>query len=192
MMNDHNNWLTWETYTIPPAQANESSLEFEARLHAAYWHRNQKRKYTGEPYIVHPAEVVSLVRQVPHTEEMLAAAWLHDVVEDCEVTFDQIVQACDHDVMTLVVDLTDVSKPEDGNRAKRKAIDLRHIALYGCPQSWTIKLADVISNSRSILANDPNFSKVYLPEKRALLEVLKDGDPTLWAMADKICMESGY
>lgn len=192
MMNDHNNWLTWETYAIPPAQANEGSLEFEARLHAAYWHRNQKRKYTGEPYIVHPAEVVSLVRQVPHTEEMLAAAWLHDVVEDCEITHSQVHEITNHEVGQLVVLLTDISTPEMGNRAARKAIDLRFIQHYGTPESKTIKLADIISNSRSILANDPNFSKVYLPEKRALLEVLKDGDPTLWAMADKICTEAGY
>lgn len=191
MMNDHNDWLTWETYTMPPAQANEGSLEFEARIHAAYWHRNQKRKYTGEPYIVHPAEVVSLVRQVPHTEEMLCAAWLHDVVEDCEITYAHINTACDEDVAELVRGLTDVSKPEDGNRAKRKAIDLRHIAGANS-QIQAIKLADIISNSRSILANDPNFSKVYLPEKRALLEVLGDGDITLWTMADDICREAGY
>lgn len=181
-----------DNYFIPPAQANESSLEFEARLHAAYWHhKGPTRKYTGEPYIVHPAEVVSIVRTVPHTEEMLAAAWLHDVVEDCKVTLAQIGDACDLDVLFLVRDLTDVSKSEDGNRARRKAIDLQHIA-QASVHARTIKLADIISNSRSILKHDPKFAEVYLPEKRALLEVLKDGDPTLWATADEICREAGY
>lgn len=188
---DHSEYLTWEMYYMPPAQENESSLEFEARIHAAYWHRNQKRKYTGEPYIVHPAEVASIVRTVPHTEEMLAAAWLHDVVEDCGVTSAQVEAACDQDVAFLVQWLTDVSKPHDGNRAFRKGLDRCHSA-ESPGQAQTVKLADLISNSRSILAYDPNFAVRYLREKRALLTVMTKGDPTLWAEADRICREAGY
>jgi hypothetical protein len=43
----------------------------------------------------------------------------------------------------------------------------------------TIKVADLISNTRSIVAHDPGFAKVYLEEKRMLLEVLTKADPTL-------------
>lgn len=53
---------------------------------AAHEGIGQVRKYTGEPYINHPAAVAELVSSVPHTPEMLAAAWLHDTVEDTPIT----------------------------------------------------------------------------------------------------------
>jgi guanosine-3',5'-bis(diphosphate) 3'-pyrophosphohydrolase len=85
-------------------------------------------------------------------------------------------------VASYVEQLTDVSRPEDGNRAARKAIDLAHTALAS-PQAHTIKLADLISNTRSIVERDPVFAVTYLAEKRKLLEVLKDGDPNLYRIA---------
>ena len=79
-------------------------------------HEGQVRKYTGVPYIVHPIEVMEIVKTVDHDDEMLAAALLHDVVEDCGVTIEDIVKEFGSDVASLVSALTDVSKPEDGNR----------------------------------------------------------------------------
>ena len=52
----------------------EAAQAFATARHAAI---DQRRKYTGDPYITHPAAVVELVRSVPHTSEMIAAAWLH-------------------------------------------------------------------------------------------------------------------
>jgi (p)ppGpp synthase/HD superfamily hydrolase len=96
---------------------------------AAHASVKQVRKYTGEPYIVHPAEVAKIVASVPGaTPDMVAAAWLHDVVEDTGCTFTDIHMAFGIDIATLVGWLTDVSKPEDGNRAVRKAIDRAHTA----------------------------------------------------------------
>lgn len=159
-------------------------MEALARQFATLAHEKvgQRRKYTGEPYIVHPTEVVEIVRSVPHTEAMLHAAWCHDTLEDTEATITEIEALLGAEVASLVEMLTDVSKPEDGNRAVRKAIDREHLA-KASPAAKTIKLADLISNSRSILQHDPKFAAVYLEEKRLLLEVLKDGDPTLWSQA---------
>ena len=142
----------------------------------------QVRKYTGEPYINHPAEVVSIVKSVSHTDEMLAAAWLHDTVEDTITTFEEIEEEFGLTIMEFVKGLTDVSKPEDGNRAIRKAIDRRHMADQ-TPFVKTIKLADLISNSKSILEHDPQFAKVYIEEKRLLLPVLHEGNKILWITA---------
>lgn len=160
------------------------ALEQHAREFANCAHglNDQRRKYTGEPYIVHPAAVVELVRSVPHTPKMIAAAWLHDTVEDTPATLTHIENLFGEEVAALVEMLTDVSKPEDGNRAKRKAIDRAHTA-KASPAAKTIKLADLIDNTRSIVERDPDFAKVYLAEKRLLLEVLTEGDPTLYAMA---------
>ncbi len=154
---------------------------------ARRWHESigQVRKYTKEPYINHPAAVAELVRVVPHDDEMLCAAWLHDVVEDTPCTLDEVERVFGHGVASLVEQLTDVSKPSDGYRAARKAIDREHTA-RATPRAKTIKLADLIDNSRSIIERDPGFAKVYLAEKRLLLEVLRDGDAELWRQAYEI------
>lgn len=165
------------------------SMEKYAACCAAGWHFWQKRKYTGEPYFNHCAAVAELVRSVPHDEAMICAALLHDIVEDTECTNDDIRKWFGDDVADLVEMLTDASKPIDGNRAARKAIDRAHTAAAS-PRAKTIKLADLIDNSRSILALDPDFARVYIKEKALLLEVLREGDPTLHAMATAIVVEA--
>ena len=163
-----------------------TTLEKKAKAFATKCHEDikQVRKYTGEPYIYHPAAVVEIVRSVPHTEAMLCAAWLHDTVEDTNATIDDIKREFGEEVAALVEMLTDVSKPSDGNRKKRKAIDCEHTA-KASPQAKTIKLADLIDNTKTIVAFDPEFAKVYLAEKRLLLDVLDDGDKTLFDLAMK-------
>jgi len=66
------------------------------------------------------------------TVEQEAAALLHDVVEDTEVTIEQVEETFGHKIAELVGWLTDVSKPSDGKRAVRKEIDiLKHFHLLG-------------------------------------------------------------
>ena len=160
-------------------------LIFDALCFANTAHQGQIRKYTGEPYIVHPMEVAQIVRSVTTNPHMIAAALLHDVVEDTNITNDVIRAFFGHHVAMLVEMLTDVSKPEDGNRKTRKELDRRHTSL-ATPQAKTIKLADLISNIPSIVEHDKNFSKVYMREKKALLEVLVEGDPKLYAKAKEL------
>jgi len=159
----------------------ERAMYFAIGAHEAIEH---VRKYTGEPYWHHCREVAAIIRNhaARTTPEMIAAAWLHDTVEDTGVSLAVIQRQFGAEVAALVGDLTDISKPEDGNRAKRKAIDRQHTAAAS-PDAKTVKLADLISNSASILARDPDFAKVYLREKELLLEVLTEGDATLWSMA---------
>lgn len=169
-------------------------VEMSERVNYAYLfaknaHEGQVRKYTAEPYIVHPVEVMGIVQSVPHTEDMLCAALLHDVVEDCGVLLTEIFVAFGKNVGHMVNDLSDLSCPEDGNRKVRKEIDRTWIA--GAQQeSKTIKLADLISNSKSICEHDKDFAKVYIKEKELLLEVLKEGDQTLWNQANEIVQKA--
>ena len=160
---------------------------FATKHHAAI---GQVRKYTGEPYITHPAAVVELVRSVPHTEVMLAAAWLHDTVEDTTATLTDIYEAFGKDVAQMVEMLTDISIPGLGNRAQRKAMDHEHTALAS-PEAKTVKLADLIDNTRSIVARDPKFARIYLQEKQLLLQVLREGDSTLWQVAFQLADPMG-
>lgn len=142
-------------------------------------HEGQVRKYTGKPYIIHPSGVSWLVTSCATADdEMVAAAWLHDTMEDCGETFVSLQDQFGTDVATLVRELTDLSRPEDGNRATRKAID-RERLLRMRNRAKTIKVADIIDNIRSIVRDDVEFAKVYLPEKMLDLEVLVGADPDL-------------
>jgi hypothetical protein len=123
------------------------------------------------------------VAEVTDDAEMIAAAWLHDTVEDTPATFGDIERAFGAEVRALVADLTDVSKPSDGNRAVRKAIDRHHTA-QASARAKTVKLADLIDNCRDICEHDASFGRVYLGEAAALLDVLDEGDPAVPARAE--------
>lgn len=170
----------------------QKAKEFATMAHGCIDH---KRKYTGEPYINHPAEVVEIVRKVCKDPEVLAAAWLHDVVEDTPVRpelkgteltrqekLDIIEQEFGKRVAGMVDDLSDIAVPSDGNRKARTAINREH-AGAGSSDSKTVKLADILSNNKSIIKDGIDFAVVYIPEMKLLLEKLTQGNPILYKMA---------
>ncbi|WP_130833065.1 HD domain-containing protein [[Erwinia] mediterraneensis] len=163
------------------------SLEEQARHYATRAHAEmgQRRKYTDEPYIVHPAAVVELVRSVTDDEIVLAAAWLHDTVEDTPTTLQDIEVHFGEPVARLVAMLTDSAQPGARNRAARKLAHFRHTA-DASPDAQTIKLADIIDNTHAIVRFDPHFARVYLVEKRIQVNLLKQGDARLWQQASTI------
>lgn len=176
--------------SIKPANA----LENRARTFAAHHHGavDQRRKYTGEPYIAHPGAVADRVRGVAGcTEAMLAAAWLHDTVEDTRATLADVRREFGDEVATLVEMLTDVSRPEDGKRVTRRAIDRAHTA-RASPEAKTIKLADLIDNLPRVFEHDPKFAEVYAVECALLLAVLREGDAGLWALARSLLSLYGF
>ena len=166
----------------------ERADAFAEAAHASIDHR---RMYGGEPYIVHPREVVQILRKFavnPVTEEMLAAALLHDTVEDTPVTIEQIQDEFGDAVADLVSDLTDVAVPSDGNRKARMAINLAHTE-GASAQAHTVKCADIISNAPSITEHNPGFARKWLREAEAKLTVCGDADPGLLAEAQRVVQE---
>ena len=157
----------------------DRARQFAIQAHAAIGHR---RKYTQLPYDVHLANVATIVSSVTEDAEMIAAAWLHDVVEDTPVTLERVESEFGKGVAELVESLTDVSKPEDGNRATRKTIDRKHLA-HASSRAKTVKLADIIDNAKDISKHDPAFAEVYLAESKELLRVLKPSHPELYDLA---------
>lgn len=146
----------------------------------------QVRKYTFEDYHHHPFGVLEILERATDVDdEMRCAALLHDVEEDTQTKNSHIAWFFGKGVAALVSDLTDISKPEDGNREFRKAMDREHTA-KASPRAKSIKLADLIHNSCNIMKCDQKFAKIYMPEKRALLEVLTEGDRTLYLIAKKL------
>ena len=161
----------------------DNAVQFATKAHGS-----QVRKYHGTPYISHPLAVAEIVKSVPHTEEMLMAAVLHDVVEDTPVTIEEIKQEFGDTVAEIVYFLTDISKPEDGNRAHRKQLDAEHNA-KGPAEAQTVKVADLIHNSSDIAAHDPRFWRTYKMEKLNTLNMLDKADETLKARAFAQIME---
>ncbi len=152
-------------------------MENEALKFATMAHKGQTRKYTEEPYIEHPKRVVALLKSVKHTPEMIAAAYLHDVVEDTEVSNEDIKNRFGAQVASLVEELTDEyekAKYPNLNRRARKEREVKRQANMS-PAAKTIKLADVIDNTRDIVKNDPGFARKYLREMYALTKALQGG-----------------
>jgi (p)ppGpp synthase/HD superfamily hydrolase len=169
----------------------DKQLIQDALMLAIKAHDGQRRKYTGEPYSTHPIAVSKIVESAEgHTPEMIMAALLHDVVEDTDVTFREIRDQFGSKVAELVHYCTNVSDKVDGNRAFRKKMDADHFAL-GPWESQTIKVADLIHNSLSIIPHDQKFfHKAYKHEKQYLLDILTLADPILKGQAQSILDEA--
>lgn len=155
------------------------SIPYQAMLFAREVHKNQRRKYTGNPYADHLAEVAGIVATVDSCDYVIATAWLHDCREDQGVTGEEIERRFG---MRVAVGVALLSDFETGNRAQRKAAARERLA--NAPE-WvqTIKVADLISNTASIVMHDPKFAKTYLEEKRLLLEVMTKADARLVSIA---------
>jgi (p)ppGpp synthase/HD superfamily hydrolase len=146
---------------------------------AAHWH--QTRKYTGEPYWNHVRNVAIQVEAWGGTPEMIAAAYLHDVLEDTDETAERLLAIFGPVVVGYVEELTDHFTKErypDMNRAERKDAEARRLATASL-EARVIKLADMADNTASIEAHDPGFAKTYLREK-AFLESLIGGALNEW------------
>lgn len=153
---------------------------------AKKYHKGQQRKYTGEPYIFHPVEVAQIVSTVTDCCYCICAALLHDVIEDCGATVESLnKEGFGFGISKLVFELTDFSVKSDGNRATRKELDRRYLA-RASNMAKTVKLADLISNSNSIIEHDQKFAKTYMKEKKLLLEVLVGGNEILYQQAKQI------
>ncbi|HEV7329792.1 MAG TPA: HD domain-containing protein [Flavisolibacter sp.] len=165
----------------------------EIRDFADRAHGTQLRKYSPDRYIVHPVRVMEICRR--HTDDLpvLAAALLHDVLEDTPVTKNELhgflaTLMKEEDTvktMQLVVELTDVYTKvvyPRWNRRKRKTKEAERIRKTS-GESQTVKYADIIDNCREIVQHDPDFAQVFLRECRGLLRVMPKGNEVLYREA---------
>lgn len=135
-----------------PAAAAQRILA--AARFAAVRHARQKRKgVDGEPYVNHLIEVAELIAGCSRTldADLVIAGLLHDTVEDVGVTLDELAQEFGAGVAALVAEVTDdKSLPKE----TRKALQIAN-APKKSARAQVIKLADKISNLRSLLASPP-------------------------------------
>lgn len=160
-------------------------MEEEALRFATEAHGEQQRKFTDEAYIEHPKRVAGIVKTVPHSTEMICAAYLHDVVEDTPVDIEEIRRKFGEKVADLVLELTDeylkVNYPQLNRRARKDKEVERQANIS--KEAKTIKLADVIDNTPDIVKNNPGFGRKYLFEMEKLTRVLVGGDKVLFDRA---------
>ena len=168
------------------------SVSSKAMVFALVKHKDQKRKYTNEPYFYHLAQVVGIVASYayayPHIglETMLAVSWLHDSMEDQNVTSDDISNLFMDSPVQQRLDILEgiqaLTNSEEGVRARRQ--ELACTRLSKAP-GWvqTIKCADIISNLSSLPDHDPSFYRLYRLEKIANLNAMKDAHTTLRTLA---------
>jgi guanosine-3',5'-bis(diphosphate) 3'-pyrophosphohydrolase len=145
----------------------------------------QRRKATNTPYTEHLAEVAGLVAQSGGDEGQIAAAWLHDVVEDTPVPLSHVRLVFGPEVANLVRELTDEftkQKFPDLNRNQRKAKEAARLGSIS-DRAKTIKYADFVSNLRSISRLEPKFGKVYTKEVADALCAMHGGDEGLRSAA---------
>ncbi len=163
------------------SQAIKQAIAFATKAHAG-----QVRKYSGEPYITHPIAVANLLSGDKFTDELRVAAILHDVVEDTDVTNSDIEKAFGPRVAVMVWELTDVSRPQHGNRVARKRVDREHLSRASY-EAQTIKCADLLDNARSIRKHDAPFWVIFRQECLALLDVMPRADGELKQRVENLC-----
>lgn len=125
-------------------------------------HRYQTRKFSGLPYIVHPMEVMNtLVVAGVVNEKTLAAAILHDVIEDCHECFENDIREMSSDVHLMVRALTKGETEEETNNR----------LINGGDSVQLIKTADIASNTRIDPVEYKTLGQKYLEKKLAQLRL---------------------
>ena len=159
-------------------------------------HGDQRRKYADERYVEHPIRVMKTCQHHGYPLPVLAAAILHDVLEDTDVTREQTKEFLltvmnETDVgltLSLVTELTDVytkDKYPRLNRQQRKAKEADRLEKVSA-DAQTIKYGDIIDNARGIVEHGADFAPVFLKEGAGLLKKMKKGNNDLYQKAMEV------
>ena len=164
-------------------------------------HEKQRRKYTDEPYINHLLNVVEAVKSKSPNSCIEEIALCHDLLEDTNTTDGELnamltkigySEAQRIMIISGVIDLTDVYTHEDYpdiNREQRKKKECERLSRID-PVSQTVKYADLIDNTETIVQYDLKFAKIYLQEKESFLKSMTEGDKELYRKAWHVLKEA--
>jgi (p)ppGpp synthase/HD superfamily hydrolase len=146
----------------------------KAKEFAIEKHGNQVRKFTEEPYVLHPIAVANIVRKFKeskHIDELVVSALLHDVVEDCNVDIKEIGELFGDFVASIVLELTN-----DGKMIKKygKKVYLSYKMLNMSSYALVVKLSDRLHNVRELRKTSVKFREKYSEETKYIISVLRD------------------
>ena len=154
-------------FIVKIKEYNPDEVEIVTRAYefAKKCHEGQFRK-SGEPYIIHPLMVASILADMHADRDTLCAGLLHDVIEDCCVTKDEIALLFNPKVAELVDGVTNFSKVDFQNPANRKIENKKKIILgiINDARIVIIKLADRLHNMRTLEYQPPEKQKEIAEE----------------------------
>ena len=170
---------------------NDVEMVLRAASFAAMKHRDQRRKdQAATPYINHPLALATILASeggVPDPAT-LAAALLHDTIEDTETTEGELAQAFGPEVAGLVAEVTDDKAIP---KVDRKRLQVEHAA-HLSPKAKLVKLADKIANLRDVAQSPPvgwplQRRRDYFDWARSVIDRLRGVDARLEALFDVAC-----
>ena len=167
-------WLHTCIEHVPPGVGESCPTDTEALLASAFdfafqLHDGQVRA-SGEPYICHPVAVADLLRDIGASAGVIAAGFLHDVVEDTEVTPEEIEQHFGSEVRGLVEGVTKLGGIHFTNKTEAQAENLRRmfLAMASDIRVVLVKLADRLHNMRTLGALKPEKQQRIARETREI------------------------
>lgn len=160
-------------------------IEYAKSL-ATVAHVGQRRKDGVTPYIEHPRLVAQFAAGFGGSEEQIAAAWLHDVIEDCEEQFIRMMyKVLPKEVTGIVEDLTNrytKEKYPEMNRNARKWLEACRLGQIS-PESAFVKECDILANATD------NPGKHFFREKDLILQEMPVGSTELRHKIEEIFNE---
>jgi guanosine-3',5'-bis(diphosphate) 3'-pyrophosphohydrolase len=159
----------------------------KARELASYLHKDQVHNNNLKtPYIFHLEEVAELVKKAGGSEEEIAAAWLHDSVEDTQITIEEIQEKFGNEVASIVANLTDLPDWIHLSQKERKAKQAERV-MKASASTKLVKLADQTSNVKIVgMGTMVDWSwethLIYIEGAKQIAEVCKRISPFLDAL----------
>lgn len=172
------------------------NIVLNAEILARSAHEGQMRKGGHEPYINHPKRIVGILTDVlgsDVTDEMLAAAWLHDTLEDTNITEKEILEATNHLTLEYVHFLTEDKRYKTLGFSRdeckgRYAVQL----LHAVPKVQTIKCADILENLSQfpeLYGCEESWAIRMVKEKAIMRDSLYKADHRVLVKLDKRLVE---
>lgn len=142
-------------------------------------HNNVNHLYDGSPYSVHLSMVVAIALKyidecipVQCQEDVINACWLHDTIEDCRLTYNDIKQVAGESVADIVYAVTN----EKGKNRKERANDKYYEGIRNMPFAKFVKLCDRIANIQYSVDTSSRMYEVYKKENENFINSLFPND----------------
>lgn len=180
-----------QSTTLTEGEILGKVLDFASKAHG-----KQRRKFSDELYIHHPIRVMNTCKEFTENVHVLAAALLHDVLEDTAVSKDELRKYLAsymdkymaNKTMGIVEELTDVYTKKNYpqlNRRARKELEAKRLSRISA-DAQSVKYADILDNAQNIKEHSPGFAIVYLREGRILLTKMTKGNSKLYTRAVRL------